>query len=101
MGVDLGYHVEVDLMGSQDERHRRKFGMKRFIHFWSSIASMLRRTIWVSACASTKLQHHNSNPATILINVILLVHTTGNWIRSIVEQIIMQLSIAGAEFLLF
>lgn len=88
-------------MSSQDEQCRRSFGVKRFIHFWSSIASMLGRTIWVSACVSTKLQHHNSNPATILIDVILLIHTTGNWIRSIIEQIIMQLSIAGAEFLLF
>jgi hypothetical protein len=31
--VDLRYHVEVDLIGCQDEQHRRKFGVKRFIHF--------------------------------------------------------------------
>jgi hypothetical protein len=31
--VDLRYHVEVDLMGCQDNQKRRKFGVKRFIHF--------------------------------------------------------------------
>jgi hypothetical protein len=100
VGVDLEYHVEVDLMSSQEQQNK-KFGVKRFIHFCSGIASMLGRTIWVSACASTKLQHHDTNPATILVNVIPLIHTTGNRIRPIIEQIIMQLSISGAEFLLF
>jgi hypothetical protein len=32
-GVDLRYHVEVDLIGCQDEQYRTKFGMQWFIHF--------------------------------------------------------------------
>lgn len=47
------------------------------------------------------LEHHETNPAeVVLIRPILVINTTGDGFRAVVEQVVMQLPVTWAELLL-